>query len=1128
MNAELPYMIRIANALKKLSGGSVGSTAAATAKTVRTSSSSSSGVTTKDVIDNLENALFTTVTEEVDGEDVDVRYAALARLKETLVKELHDAFFVTVTEEVPVEDGEEGETQEEEVEYSVFHLMRNEIAELKALHIRQILSHLSVQVLNEGEENETSVLVSDITLASQKNVVAGGVGDGSESGGGGGSSTLAGLVDTSITSPQNGQILVYDTTNDLNKWKNVSPTLGMLSDVTIDAQNLTDGQALLYDATNHVWTPGTVTSSGALTIVNTDNAIGTTATTIATINGNAITAKIPTTLEANITIGTDQTNHNFVVKGNMSLTGDFYYYGAHLMSANPNTTLGTAASPWAAIYGTNIYGTTIYEGGTALSSKYILNPATKSDGQILTYKVTNGVGAWVAANAPSTINVDSAISATSTNPLQNKVIYETLQGYVTSQSLSDTLGGYVLSSTLANYITSSDLDTALQGYALASDIPTVYDGVLKIKMNGTNNGTTFTANKDGETIIDLGTVLTEHQYLGFVASTNQGTVNPASGHATTNTTTYLNLIGGTSSAHAFKAGVKITGSQNISVSSVGGVLTITGPATVGENNVIETIKLNDETLAVDNKVVTIAFDLNDITGVNIDTQNLDNGQVLMYNSTSNKWVAGTIPGLTPITIDDEIKSNSSNPVKNSVIYNALQGKQDVIDTDHKLSYDLITDQPNIPSVGNGVLKIRMNNVDNSTTFSANSSSAVTIDLGTVLTTHQDISGKVDKPSNFTNGHLMAFDSNGDIADSGLASTDLVTNQILATQLAGYLPLTGGTLTGNLAIGSSSSTGKTLTIYGSSSAPTTTNARGIRLYGESSNYTDLYRSSSAFVIAGDTSITGDLDVGTYGNGNSKAVNIWGTTSEALRIYCGATSSSSTNYAKLYYSSSSLNVSKGMDIGGDTTVSGTLDVTGNVSVGANSAVNKNRTLTDYGPSSSAALKIYGGTNVNYYTDIYRSSSALVIDGDVNIGTSSSSHNNMTFKVFGNIGATGNVVAGVTSDRRLKKDIRSITLKEAEDVLSVLNPVVYNWNEKAEELGGLHGAGRGFLADEYLDILPNAGRKIWGEYDAIDYNQVIPYLVAGWQQTNLRIRILEAEVTFLKEENERLNRKVRNAIQ
>ena len=59
-----------------------------------------------------------------------------------------------------------------------------------------------------------------------------------------------------------------------------------------------------------------------------------------------------------------------------------------------------------------------------------------------------------------------------------------------------------------------------------------------------------------------------------------------------------------------------------------------------------------------------------------------------------------------------------------------------------------------------------------------------------------------------------------------------------------------------------------------------------------------------------------------------------------------------------------------------------------------------------------------------------------------------------------------------------------------------VTFEWNDLAGELGGFSGDSRGFIADEYNCIIGNATRKIWGIYDAIDYQQAIPYLVAGWQ--------------------------------
>lgn len=180
-----------------------------------------------------------------------------------------------------------------------------------------------------------------------------------------------------------------------------------------------------------------------------------------------------------------------------------------------------------------------------------------------------------------------------------------------------------------------------------------------------------------------------------------------------------------------------------------------------------------------------------------------------------------------------------------------------------------------------------------------------------------------------------------------------------------------------------------------------------------------------------------------------------------------------------------------------------MSGNLTIGGRTSTSAAKTLSVYGRNSSTnpALNIYGvyGNNSSYLSSLYTASDGLHITTALNVA--------------GNIIATGNIVAGSASDRRLKKNIRGITLGEAADLLSVLNPVVFEWNDKATELGRLSGVSRGFLADEYLDLIPNAGRKIWGEYDAIDYEQVIPYLVAGWQQQHLRIRELEIELEELR---------------
>lgn len=71
-------------------------------------------------------------------------------------------------------------------------------------------------------------------------------------GGGGGSSTLAGLTDTDITTPSNGQVLTYDST--ATKWENApipAQSIEGLSDTTITTP--TNGQVLTYDSTSEKW-----------------------------------------------------------------------------------------------------------------------------------------------------------------------------------------------------------------------------------------------------------------------------------------------------------------------------------------------------------------------------------------------------------------------------------------------------------------------------------------------------------------------------------------------------------------------------------------------------------------------------------------------------------------------------------------------------------------------------------------------------------------------------------------------------------------------------------------------------------------------------------------------------------
>lgn len=125
------------------------------------------------------------------------------------------------------------------------------------------------------------------------------------------------------------------------------------------------------------------------------------------------------------------------------------------------------------------------------------------------------------------------------------------------------------------------------------------------------------------------------------------------------------------------------------------------------------------------------------------------------------------------------------------------------------------------------------------------------------------------------------------------------------------------------------------------------------------------------------------------------------------------------------------------------------------------------------------------------------------------------NYSTSVKGNITATGEITAGSASDRRLKDNIQSMTEAQAKRVLSSLNPVTFQWNAIANQLGSHSGYSDGFIADEYESLIPNSGRSIWTHYRAIDYTRVSSYLVKGWQNHETRLEAAERRIKELETE-------------
>jgi hypothetical protein len=70
-----------------------------------------------------------------------------------------------------------------------------------------------------------------------------------------------------------------------------------------------------------------------------------------------------------------------------------------------------------------------------------------------------------------------------------------------------------------------------------------------------------------------------------------------------------------------------------------------------------------------------------------------------------------------------------------------------------------------------------------------------VDLGTVITQHQDITGKADKVSGATNGNFAGLDANGNLTDSGSKASDFLTQH---QDISGKADKVSGATTGHFA------------------------------------------------------------------------------------------------------------------------------------------------------------------------------------------------------------------------------------------------------------------------------------------------------------------------------------------
>lgn len=310
------------------------------------------------------------------------------------------------------------------------------------------------------------------------------------------------------------------------------------------------------------------------------------------------------------------------------------------------------------------------------------------------------------------ITVDSAISKTSTNPVQNKVISTALD-------------------TKQNKLNSS--------YSLFSF----------------EDSSTTTAIKYGSTLVSS-SLITSTQTGGTGLDVSFGSITSDSTKAVMGKTIYTELskkqdklVSGTSIKTINNT--SILGSGNISIP----IITVDSAITSGSANAVQSGAVYTANQNLANTVNAYHTELNDkITDL---YSQLNTKQATLVSGTNIKTINGvsilgtgniTIEGGgggTSVTVDDNISSTSENPVQNKVIYSALLNKQDKIDFGNSDVYS--STQPN----GVGV-HLRTSGVTAGTYGPSNNTTGASVTIPKITV---DSKGRVTSAGNITFSNINA-------------------------------------------------------------------------------------------------------------------------------------------------------------------------------------------------------------------------------------------------------------------------------------------------------------------------------------------------------------------------------------
>lgn len=306
--------------------------------------------------------------------------------------------------------------------------------------------------------------------------------------------------------------------------------------------------------------------------------------------------------------------------------------------------------------------------------------------------VTVNVGTGGGGTGGTNITVDSILSSTSTNPVQNKVLYAALNNKLdkngTATYATRDSSGNIISST---YAKKTDLNSYVKSI---NNVKPDSAGNVNISSSGGGSNITIDATLSGTS---SNAIANKAVYAALENKLDKTGTAAAATKATQDS--YGNVIVTTYARKSDLSGyVKTINNQEPDTN--GNINISTGGGGTGPNITVDTTLSSTSNNPIANKAVYTAVNNKlDKTGIAAYATRDSSGNVIINTYATKNELSGcvkSINNITPdssgnvnistsggganITVDTVLSANSANAIANKAVYNALSGKLGVTDT----------------------------------------------------------------------------------------------------------------------------------------------------------------------------------------------------------------------------------------------------------------------------------------------------------------------------------------------------------------------------------------------------------------------------------------------------------------